>query len=306
MNRDDLKIPEPCDADWDAMTGDDRKRFCLSCTKHVHNLSEMSKQDATHLIDTSKNLCVQYASHSSGEVFFNDSTHPAWRLHRQIEGAKRLLAAALLVPLAAACDVPKHSSSAISPVILINPDGSIKTPNPGAGLAPTMVVTPVEEDLIETTAGEPEIMRGEPEVFIQKTPPEVIKEPGNVVVEETPKPDEVEMFLGDITYEPEIMHDEPEIFIREAPPEVIEETPHRPDEIEMLQGDIAYEPDKQAEDTSDKQDTACDQDTKADAQPTHDTNGITGTPPKMDHTILRGKVAPSSIRKSKGSMMKLD
>lgn len=266
MNRDDLNIPEPCDADWDAMTGDDRKRFCLSCTKHVHNLSEMSKQDATHLLDTSKNLCVQYASHSSGEVFFNDSTHPAWRLHRQVEGAKRLLAAALLVPLAAACDVPEQSPSAVSPVILINPDGSIKTPHPGAGLAPTMVVIPVEEtpiveDLIETTAGEPE-------VFHQETPPEIVEELGNMVAEDNPP---------------------------------------KPDEIEMLQGDVAYVPDahQKTEDTSEKQDTACDQDAKHNAEPAHDAPGITGTPPQSDHTILRGKVAPSHIKPKMGKLQKI-
>ncbi len=200
MKRDDLRIPEPCDADWDAMSGDDRKRFCLSCTKHVHNLSEMDRHEAKELLSNTSNLCVQYASGSDGEIYFKDSTNPVWRLHRQVEGAKRLLAAALLIPLAAACDAPEQSPNAVSPVILINPDGTIKTPNPGAGLAPTMVKTPTTPP-VETLRGEPDTIEPIVGELPSHDPQEVIKETGELIEEPEPH-NEVKILTGDVAYLP--------------------------------------------------------------------------------------------------------
>ena len=42
MDADDLlgqfTIPTPCPMDWDRMPGDDRRRYCAACGKHVYNL----------------------------------------------------------------------------------------------------------------------------------------------------------------------------------------------------------------------------------------------------------------------------
>jgi hypothetical protein len=43
---DDVRIASPCSADWDAMSGDERTRFCRACGKNVHNLSAMTRDDA--------------------------------------------------------------------------------------------------------------------------------------------------------------------------------------------------------------------------------------------------------------------
>ena len=45
-----VEISEPCRADWDAMPGNDRKRFCNVCQKHVHNLSALSAPEAAGLL----------------------------------------------------------------------------------------------------------------------------------------------------------------------------------------------------------------------------------------------------------------
>src|SRR5262249_41437362 len=55
-----LIIPTPCRADWDAMTGDDRVRFCSSCGKHVYNLSAMESDEAEGLLrDEGGKLCAR-------------------------------------------------------------------------------------------------------------------------------------------------------------------------------------------------------------------------------------------------------
>lgn len=202
MRREDLHIPEPCHADWDEMTGDDRKRFCGACTKHVHNLSEMTHAEAAELLKSHTNLCVQYASHSSGEVFFRDSTSPVWRLHRQVEGTKKLLAAALSIPMLAGalagCDAPDAPSpDAVAPVIQINPDGTLKAP--GSGVAPTFTAPSTPPDEIEHLQGEPAI---EPE--------EIEERMGDIAMPEEeikkPSPRELGVTLGKVA----IDHDAPD------------------------------------------------------------------------------------------------
>ena len=38
----ELRVASPCSERWDAMTGDDRMRFCGTCQQHVYDLSEMT------------------------------------------------------------------------------------------------------------------------------------------------------------------------------------------------------------------------------------------------------------------------
>lgn len=60
---DQVSVAKPCSADWNAMQGDETKKFCLQCQKHVHNLSAMTAEEAEALLQRSEKLCVRY-SHS--------------------------------------------------------------------------------------------------------------------------------------------------------------------------------------------------------------------------------------------------
>ncbi len=56
-----LSIKEPCHADWNAMTGDQSKRFCTGCQKHVHNLDTLTQPQIDALFEESAGkLCVRY------------------------------------------------------------------------------------------------------------------------------------------------------------------------------------------------------------------------------------------------------
>ena len=68
-----LKIASPCSAEWNAMVGDDRKRFCGQCKLNVYNLSGMTKYDAENLLRLSEGrLCVRYFQRPDGSILTQD------------------------------------------------------------------------------------------------------------------------------------------------------------------------------------------------------------------------------------------
>jgi hypothetical protein len=87
-----LKIASPCPANWDAMYGDDRKRFCGECKLNVYNLSGMTKPEAEQLLSNSEGrLCVRYYQRADGTVITQDCP-VGWR---QLKKRVSNLAAAL-------------------------------------------------------------------------------------------------------------------------------------------------------------------------------------------------------------------
>jgi len=70
---DNIKIASPCSADWSAMEGDDRRRFCGDCKLNVYNLSGMTRYDAENLLRLSEGrLCVRYFQRPDGTVLTED------------------------------------------------------------------------------------------------------------------------------------------------------------------------------------------------------------------------------------------
>lgn len=70
---DSVRIASPCSADWNAMVGDERKRFCGECNLNVYNLSGMTRYDAEHLLRLSEGrLCVRYFQRPDGTVLTQD------------------------------------------------------------------------------------------------------------------------------------------------------------------------------------------------------------------------------------------
>ncbi|HKP46186.1 MAG TPA: ankyrin repeat domain-containing protein [Pyrinomonadaceae bacterium] len=60
-------IPEPCNADWQTMQGNNQVRFCEHCSLHVNNLSQMTRNQAERLINKSGGrLCVRYEVNPAG------------------------------------------------------------------------------------------------------------------------------------------------------------------------------------------------------------------------------------------------
>jgi hypothetical protein len=64
-----IKVASPCSADWNAMVGDNRKRFCGDCKLNVYNLSDMSQVDAENFLLASEGrVCVRFFRRADGTV----------------------------------------------------------------------------------------------------------------------------------------------------------------------------------------------------------------------------------------------
>ena len=70
---DNIQIASPCEANWDDMYGDGRKRFCGDCKLNVYNLSGMSRDEAEALIMNAEGrLCVRFYRRADGSVITED------------------------------------------------------------------------------------------------------------------------------------------------------------------------------------------------------------------------------------------
>ncbi|HYY55806.1 MAG TPA: hypothetical protein VE842_00670, partial [Pyrinomonadaceae bacterium] len=64
-----VRVAAPCSADWEAMIGDDRARFCGQCRLNVYNLSGMTKREAEALIAGAEGrLCVRFYRRADGTI----------------------------------------------------------------------------------------------------------------------------------------------------------------------------------------------------------------------------------------------
>lgn len=106
---DRINIASPCSADWDSMTGNREVRFCLHCSKHVNNLSEMTRKQALELVARSKGqLCVRYYRRPDGRV---ETARPDSQLYQIKRRASRLAAGAFSAALSLCSSVAAQTPS---------------------------------------------------------------------------------------------------------------------------------------------------------------------------------------------------
>lgn len=95
---DHVKVAAPCPANWNAMRGNERIRFCSQCNLNVYNLSGMTKNEAETLLAKTEGgrLCVRYYRRADGSILTKNcpiGLHAAARKVRRAAGA--LLSAVL-------------------------------------------------------------------------------------------------------------------------------------------------------------------------------------------------------------------
>ena len=94
---DSITIPVPCPVSWDAMHGDHRTRFCDECSQNVHDVSELTRDEAVQLVTGSEQLpCLRLFRRPDGRVMTADcmtKRERAWKwLHRRSAWAAAIFA----------------------------------------------------------------------------------------------------------------------------------------------------------------------------------------------------------------------
>jgi len=140
---DNLRVASPCNMSWDAMTGDERVRFCGSCEKNVYNLSAMSREDGERLlVEKEGKVCVRFYRRADGTVMTTDCPVGARKVRRRIAFAA--VGGGLLAAAAATLTTSRATMGDVGPM-----QGAV------AIMPPTQVAPP--------TMGEP---------FVSENPPE--------------------------------------------------------------------------------------------------------------------------------------
>src|SRR4051794_19572764 len=91
-----IRIVNPCPADWNAMQGDARVRFCDECKLHVYNLSELTREEADRLVAKHEGrLCVRFYQRADGTVITSDCEGGLRRAIQRTRRVATLVASAL-------------------------------------------------------------------------------------------------------------------------------------------------------------------------------------------------------------------
>jgi hypothetical protein len=129
---DQVRVTTPCDADWNAMRGDDASRFCEACGKHVHNLSAMTLADAERLVANEPRACVRFQRRADGTTLTRAAR----------TGMVATAAAMMAAGISSACD--RNASSGRAEPSSAPPSASSVASDPHAGhphtLDPTIPV----------------------------------------------------------------------------------------------------------------------------------------------------------------------
>jgi hypothetical protein len=73
FNVDEIRIALPCQARWNDMEGDERARFCRQCSKHVFNLSAMTRTQIETLVrEKEGKFCGRFYRRADGRMLTVD------------------------------------------------------------------------------------------------------------------------------------------------------------------------------------------------------------------------------------------
>jgi len=149
-----VSVASPCHADWDAMRGDERARFCPSCAKNVYNLSAMTTVEAQSLIaEKEGHLCIRFFQREDGTMLTADcpvgaaawkEKSPAFALWASVMSLLVLFVAATTPALLPSASAQPETKTQETPLSTATPTS---TTTPSATATPTPISTP---DLIAT------------------------------------------------------------------------------------------------------------------------------------------------------------
>jgi hypothetical protein len=69
-----VSIAAPCPKTWSELAGDDKKRFCSKCEKHVHNGEAMTHSEVVRIVHEGQGkVCMRLVTDESGTILYKNS-----------------------------------------------------------------------------------------------------------------------------------------------------------------------------------------------------------------------------------------
>ena len=68
-----VELPKPCDEKWDDMTPAGCHRHCAFCDKVIHDLEQMTGEEARALVESGEEACFRAKVDADGAVLLSDS-----------------------------------------------------------------------------------------------------------------------------------------------------------------------------------------------------------------------------------------
>lgn len=143
-----IQIASPCTQDWNAMTGDEKRRFCSECRLHVHDLSAMTRREAEDLLQSADGrVCVRLYRRPDGRVLTKDCVTVRDRLRRRVRRLRIAAAAAFafLTPFLGGCGAATDVSGD-GGVIVVDDDPLMGEPIMGDICVTDVEPVPVPEE----------------------------------------------------------------------------------------------------------------------------------------------------------------
>jgi hypothetical protein len=96
-----LRLASPCHEKWDAMSGDERKRFCAKCQLHVFNVKELTEPEVRDIFAKAggERVCGVIYQRPDGTVLLKDCPTGVALLRRKALAAVTMAAALVLAVL---------------------------------------------------------------------------------------------------------------------------------------------------------------------------------------------------------------
>jgi hypothetical protein len=87
---DKVRIAAPCKADWEAMIGTDRVRFCGQCNLNVYNLSNMTRYEAEAFVSRNEGrACIRVYRRTGGSILTQNCPVGLRAIRRRLSGLAR-------------------------------------------------------------------------------------------------------------------------------------------------------------------------------------------------------------------------
>ncbi len=138
IDLDSIKIATPCNADWNAMSGNERVRFCGSCEKNVYNLSAMTRDEAEELVrEKEGKLCTRFFVREDGTMLTQDCPVGVRKKRVRLAVVSAIGASALAFGMTRAMGVGEHA-------LMGAPLQAQETPAMLGSVAPPIPQPPVE------------------------------------------------------------------------------------------------------------------------------------------------------------------